>query len=101
MGDDNLWLVLLGGGGLAGVLGAFVKSAVDWARGRHENERHAAKDRRDTVTVLKSEVREAERIAREAAEAARIWREHAHDVRLHCMRKHDTTSSDLPNWPEY
>ncbi|MGQ7788213.1 hypothetical protein [Nesterenkonia sp. K-15-9-6] len=100
MGDANIWVYLLGGGGLAGILVAFIKGAWDWARGRHEREHAAARDRRDTITLLKSEVRDAEHIARDASEAAHRWREHAHDVRLYCMTQHQTASRDLPRWPD-
>jgi hypothetical protein len=100
VGDANIWVYLFGGGALTTLLGAFIKSGWDWMKGRHERERTAAKDRRDTINLLKSEVRDAESIARDASEAARRWREHAHDVRMWCMTQHHTSSRDLPRWPD-
>lgn len=106
MGDENPLMFLLGGGGLAVILGAFVKGAWDYFKGRHDRERHAAKDRRDTITVLKDEVRHAEASARDAHTEMVTWRtkaglywEYAHSLRQRLLCKHQEDAEDLPPWP--
>lgn len=107
MGDDHPLIYLLGGGSLSLLLAAFIKGAWDWLKGRHERERAVAKDRRDTISTLKKEVRDAEAEAHEAraeairqqSRAALHW-EYASRLRQHTISTYQADPDSLPPWPE-
>ena len=107
MGDENPLLYLLGGGGLAVILSSFIKGLWDYIKGRHDRERASAKDRRDTISELKDDLREAEEKAkdshkemiRQRTRAGLYW-EYASLLRQHAIRQHDAKPSDLPPWPD-
>ena len=107
MGDENPLLYLLGGGGLAVILSSFIKGSWDYIKGRHDRERATAKDRRDTITELKADLRDAEaKAVAEHAEMVRhrtragIYWEYASQLRQYAICQHNTHPNDLPPWPE-
>lgn len=107
MGEENPLIYLLGGGSLSLLLAAFIKGAWDWFKGRHERERAQAKERRDTITELKKDVRDAEAEADESRaesirhqrRAAAYW-EYASRLRQHTISAYQADPDSLPPWPE-
>lgn len=100
MGDENPLIYLLGGGSLSLLLGAFIKGAWDYFKGRHERERANAKDRRDTISELKADLREAEARADEARRRSSVLWEYAHRVRQHTICTYQADPDSLPPWPK-
>lgn len=107
MGEENPLIYLLGGGSLSLLVAAFIKGAWDYIRGRHDRERETAKDRRDTISQLKDEVRAAERDADEARmntlleqrKSGTYWEAYA-KLRQHIVREHHVDPSTLGPWPK-
>ena len=107
MGDENPLLYLLGGGGLAVIASTFLKGLWDYIKGRHDRERATAKDRRDTISELKADLREAEakavaehaEMARHRTRASTLW-DYADSLRKDCMRDHCATADSLRPWPD-
>lgn len=114
MGDETLLKALLSEGSFAAFVlmliasvGYFIRGAWDWLKGRHERERAQAKDRRDTISTLKREVRDAEAEADEARaesirhqrRAAALW-EYASRLRQYTISTHQADPDSLPPWPE-
>lgn len=100
MGEENPLIYLLGGGSLSLLVAAFIKGAWDYIRGRHDREREAAKDRRDTISQLKDEVRAAERDADdERRKSGAYWEAYA-ELRQRIVREHHVDPSTLGPWPK-
>lgn len=107
MGEENPLIYLLGGGSLTLLIAAFIKGAWDYFNGRHDREREAAKDRRDTISTLKEELRSAERDADEARmktlleqrKAGTYWEAYA-TLRQQVIKDHHLDPDTLPPWPQ-
>lgn len=113
MGDDLLGR-LFGDGPLTAIIvallalvGVTIKAAWDRRKGKHDAEIAASKDRRDTIGVLKDDIRHAESKAKEAhaemvlhrERAGRLW-EYAHKLRQRLLCMHQESADDLPPWPD-
>lgn len=107
MGDQDLLKALLSEGPFAAFvlmlvasIGYFLRGLWDWIKGRHERERIQSKDRRDTITELKAELRAAEDNADRQAGWRRAYEEVLHRTRLEWHRETDKDFKDMPKPPE-
>lgn len=106
MGEENPLIYLLGGGSLSLLVAAFIKGAWDYFQGRHDREREAAKDRRDTIGTLKDDLRDAEARADQARmesllhqrKAGTYW-EYASRLRQYAISTYQADPDSLPRWP--
>ena len=107
MGEENLLKALLSEGPFAAFIlmliasvGYFIRGLWDWIKGRHAREREQSRERRDTITELKAEVRAVHDDADREATWRRSYEEVLHRTRLEWHRETDKDFKDMPRPPE-